>query len=139
MIMFTIPGECKPKGRPKFRSTGKYVQAYTPEATQNYENFVRICFEQSGCKKYSNNEALEAVIEIHKSISSSTSKKRKEQMINGVIRPITKPDVDNCAKSILDALNKIAYNDDSRIVELIVRKIYDNDDYTKVRIKEINE
>lgn len=60
-------------------------------------------------------------------------------MINGVIRPITKPDVDNCAKSILDALNKIAYNDDSRIVELIVRKVYDNDDYTKVRIKEINE
>ena len=36
-------------------------------------------------------------------------------------------DVDNCAKSICDALNGIAYGDDSQIEELVVRRHVDHD------------
>ena len=36
-------------------------------------------------------------------------------------------DLDNCAKSICDALNGIAYEDDSQIVELIIRRHVDRD------------
>ena len=42
-------------------------------------------------------------------IPQSKSKKQKEKMITGEIKPIVKPDVDNVAKSILDALNGIIY------------------------------
>ena len=35
---------------------------------------------------------------------------------------LVKPDVDNIAKAVLDALNGIAYDDDSQVVELTVKK-----------------
>jgi Holliday junction resolvase RusA-like endonuclease len=34
------------------------------------------------------------------------------------------PDLDNLAKSVLDALNKVAWNDDQQIVILTLRKLY---------------
>ena len=35
---------------------------------------------------------------------------------------LVKPDVDNIAKAVLDALNGVAYDDDSQVVELTVKK-----------------
>ena len=48
-------------------------------------------------------------------------------MLMGDIRPTKKPDTDNVAKSILDACNKIAYDDDSHVVELFVEKWYSDE------------
>ena len=45
-------------------------------------------------------------------------------MLTGNLRPTKKPDLDNVAKIILDSLNKIAYDDDSQIVDLHIRKYY---------------
>ena len=36
--------------------------------------------------------------------------------------PLKKPDSDNIAKIVLDSLNKIAFDDDSQVVELTVIK-----------------
>lgn len=57
----------------------------------------------------------------------------------GVIRPTKKPDMDNCIKIIADALNKIAYHDDTQIVDCQVRKFYSDDPRVEVRILEIKE
>ena len=45
-------------------------------------------------------------------------------MLDKVIRPTKKPDVDNITKSILDSLNGIAYKDDSQVTGLEVMKEY---------------
>jgi Holliday junction resolvase RusA-like endonuclease len=37
----------------------------------------------------------------------------------------TRPDADNCAKAVKDALRGVVYRDDSQIVELFVSKGYD--------------
>ena len=58
-------------------------------------------------------------------------------MITGEIKPVVKPDVDNVAKSILDALNGIIYLDDKQIIELDIEKIYAETSWTEVKIKEI--
>lgn len=50
---------------------------------------------------------------------------------------VKKPDSDNLAKAVTDALNSICYHDDSQIVELIVRKEYGHKDYTTVQIEPI--
>lgn len=42
-------------------------------------------------------------------------------MIDGKIYPLVKPDIDNCIKSIMDALNGVAYKDDKQVV--LVRSI----------------
>lgn len=70
-------------------------------------------------------------------IPQSKSKKQKEKMITGEIKPVVKPDVDNVAKSILDALNGIIYLDDKQIIKLNIEKIYAETSWTEVKIEEI--
>jgi Holliday junction resolvase RusA-like endonuclease len=41
-----------------------------------------------------------------------------------MVAPLTKPDVDNYAKLVLDALNGVTWRDDSQITDLLVRKRY---------------
>ena len=45
-------------------------------------------------------------------------------MLSGIIFPTKKPDLDNIAKIICDALNGFAYADDSRIVSMMINKEY---------------
>lgn len=51
--------------------------------------------------------------------------------------PTKKPDIDNIAKSILDALNKLAYRDDTQVVTLHMEKHYAEDPRVEVEIEEI--
>ena len=55
---------------------------------------------------------------------------------------MTKPDVDNNAKTILDVMNKIIYNDDSQVYKMTIEKVfipfnvdYDINEKTIVKIK----
>lgn len=59
-------------------------------------------------------------------------------MLNGEILPTKKPDSDNIIKIILDALNGIAYHDDSQICSIHFEKKYAEIPVTKITIKEIN-
>lgn len=64
----------------------------------------------------------------------SKSKKVKQKMLAGEMRP-QKLDCDNIAKVVLDALNKLAYNDDKQVVELIVEKYYADTPRVEVEIE----
>ena len=55
---------------------------------------------------------------------TSTSKKRKADMLENIIKHTVKPDCDNLVKAILDALNGVAWYDDAQIVDLQVKKEY---------------
>lgn len=54
----------------------------------------------------------------------------------GLIVPTVKPDTDNVAKIVLDALNGIAYHDDAQIVQLTVLKRYSTEPKVKVKLIE---
>lgn len=54
----------------------------------------------------------------------------------GLIRPTKKPDIDNITKAILDALNKVAYKDDSAIVRFSIEKYYSDSPRVEVTIGE---
>ena len=130
---FNIPGKIQAKQRPRFN--GKF--AYTPKETIAYENWVRSCY----LEKYNNEKILETPLEVHIrayfEIPKSTSKKKKEQMLENEINPTIKPDTDNIAKSILDSLNGIAYLDDKQVIKLIVEKWYAEIPSVSVEIKEV--
>lgn len=58
-------------------------------------------------------------------IPASASKKRKAAMQAGKIGHIVKPDVDNLAKQLLDAMSRLWFwEDDRQVVELVARKRY---------------
>ena len=58
-------------------------------------------------------------------------------MERGLIFPTKKPDTDNIAKAILDALNGLAYYDDAQVVNLEVQKRYSNEPRAEVFINDI--
>lgn len=80
---------------------------------------------------------LKTIIDVHMSIPKSYSKKMYERALNDEIRPTVKPDCDNIAKNINDALNGIVYPDDKQIVSLTVNKIYSDSEFVKVTIEEV--
>lgn len=138
MFNFTIPGEPKGKGRPRATTANGRVRTYTPEATANYENLVKVSFLQA-CGKaepYEKDVPLVAKITAFFSIPQSVSKKKQAAMEAGEIVPTKKPDTDNIAKIVLDALNGLAYYDDAQIVVLSLQKTYSTKPRVDVQIFE---
>jgi len=126
-MKFTIPGEPVGKGRPRVTKWG----AYTPEKTVLYENLVKTCYDG----KLHEGELIMSV-EAYYQIPKSTSKRTAELMRLETIRPTKKPDCDNVLKIIADALNGIAYKDDSQIVDARVQKFYSDNPRVEVVIEE---
>jgi Holliday junction resolvase RusA-like endonuclease len=137
MISFTVYGEPKGKGRPRFRRMGNFVQTYSSEVTINYENLVKMSFIENCQERYLDSQPLDVDIVIYQSIPSSTSKKKQKEMEEGNLRPTKKPDCDNIIKAILDGLNKVAYKDDTQIVKLSCEKFYSNEPRVEILIKEL--
>lgn len=123
MKSFTIFGKPMGKQRPKVTFTGKYARAYSPKETVSYENLVKLSYQDAeGSLDFE--QPIWMQIICYYPIPTSFSKKKKSAAIDGLIHPIVKPDVDNVAKIICDALNGIAYKDDNQIITLEIEKKY---------------
>lgn len=108
MIAFRVDGAPVPKARPRL---GRGGNVYTPRSTHNYEASVVQAFRDAypahtadvlaGC-------ALSVFIEF------VCAGKGPAHEIRG--------DVDNMTKAVLDALNRVAYPDDTQVVEVTALK-----------------
>lgn len=119
---FTIPGQAQPKGRPRFTRTGI---AYTPATTRRYEEVVRTFFRFTagpGFKPMAG--PLQIQIDELREPPAGWPKSRRSAALAGEVLPDVRPDTDNAAKAILDALNGIAWGDDAQICDLRARKRY---------------
>ena len=130
-IIFTVPGVPQGKGRPRVTRNG----AFTPKKTRDYEKKVRDCYIAQGGQMFPDDTPLFASITAIFPIPSSLSKKRRA-LFNGK-RHCKKPDADNVAKAILDALNGVAYRDDSAVSSLLVDKSYGDASRVTVSIKAV--
>ena len=132
---FEIEGKPVGKGRPRFKRMKNFVQTYTPEKTSEYEKLVRIRFQNAG--GIITEKPVRVEIAAFFAPPKSVRKKQRQEMLANLILPTKKPDCDNIAKIVLDALNQIAYKDDSQVVELSVRKQYASEAKVSVHIEEI--
>ena len=134
MIRFEILGQPIAKQRPRVTRSGR---AYTPSKTVNYESLVRYTYQS----QYGQTEPLEGLIEAHITaifpVPKSYSKKKTTALLAGSRNYDKKPDCDNLAKIVLDALNGIAYNDDSQITSLHIVKEYGIQPKVIIELKEI--
>ena len=136
-VSFTVPGKPFGKQRPRMSRRGKFVTTYTPKETVEYENLVKLSYYNSaGDTKLKG--AICADIKGVFPIPKSTSNKQKEKMISGEIKYTKKLDCDNMAKCVLDALNNIAYDDDSQVYKLNVTKEYGENPRVEIKLKEDN-
>ena len=69
-------------------------------------------------------------------ILKSTPKKEVSKMLSGEVSPTKKPDIDNITKIILDALNKMAFEDDNQITKINVEKFYGEEEKVYIKIEE---
>jgi len=128
LIELDIPGEPQGKQRAKARMFGKgqkrHVMTYTPEKTVSYETFIKELF----AIKYPDFEPVESALEMNLvlwlMIPTSASNKKKQLMEAGKLRPKKRPDNDNVLKAVMDALEGLAYKNDSQIVDTSTRKYY---------------
>ena len=137
-IKFTVPGIPKGKERPRVCRINGRSLTYTPKQTTQYEKLVRASYTAVSKIFFDKDTPLEISIIALFSIPKSVGKKLKNSMLTGDILPIKKPDSDNIVKIILDALNGVAYWDDSQVCRVYFEKIYAEKPETKVIIKEIS-
>ena len=103
-----------------------------------YEELVRLRFKaasQGFC--FADDAQLTIQITACYPVPKSKSKRAQAEMIAGTIRPTKKPDCDNIVKIICDALNELAYKDDSQIVTTQMAKYYAEVPRTVVKIMEV--
>ena len=67
-------------------------------------------------------------------VPQSYPKKKAALCTQNITRPTCKPDMDNIVKAVADALNGVAYKDDSGIVEAHVYKRYGPQAMLRVRL-----
>ena len=120
-VHITIPGTPVAKGRPRFTRVG---HPYTPEKTKQYEQTVRRCYETQSGVSFPGGAPVFAQILAYFPIPASYSKKKKAALEGSF--HLSRPDADNIAKSVLDALNGLAYPDDSAVQLQGVYKLYTN-------------
>lgn len=138
MPKFTVPGEPRGKGRPRF--SPRTGHAYTDSETRSYENKIIAYYRKAcGASRLSDTAFLSVDIVAYLPIPKSATKAQRAGMEAGTILPSRKPDVDNIEKAVLDALNGIAYKDDARVHRTSCTKYYGAEPRLEITIKEVTE
>ena len=137
-IKFTVPGPPKGKARARtVRTKTGQTFSYTPEGTVLYENLIKTSYFQECRSCFTDKEPLEVKIKAFYEVPKSTSKTKRQQMLSGYLLPTKKPDIDNIAKCVLDALNGVAFHDDTQVVKLYMEKQYSEQPRVEVEISKI--
>lgn len=139
-LQFEVPGPPIGQGRPRFSTVCGHVRAYDAEKSRNYKAYIALlatkAIEEQGWNVLNFPVMLE--IRAYFAVPKSKSKAYKEGALSGKIMPTKKPDADNLAKAVLDALNGVAYKDDSAIIALKVSKIFSDVPRLEVSVSYVN-
>lgn len=118
MISFSVPGEPIPFARAG--ANGK--RRFTPPKQASYMSIVRMFARRAmgprGGEPFDGPLAL--TIRATYLVPASWSAKKKSE----ARWKESKPDADNIAKLLKDAMNTVVYRDDAQIAELVVQKKY---------------
>ena len=141
MITFIVPGRPQGKERPRTvrnHATGR-VMTYTPKHTRDYETAIWAAYNAAG-GRHMGDVPVEMIVEAVYPIPKSVRKDVREKMLTGELLPTrVKPDTDNVLKCAADALNDVAYHDDTQIIKATITKRYGAEPMIRVTIKEYKE
>lgn len=127
---FTVYGDPRGKGRPRFSFRSGH--AYTDKATAEYEAKIRKMWRSENLYRIPF-QPTTIIINAFFRVPKSIPKKSREALFDTDY--LKKPDCDNIAKVVLDALNLLAYEDDRQINCLLVHKRYVKSDADEPRIE----
>lgn len=112
---FSVYGKVTGSARPRVTRYGTYI----PKAAREYRSLIRRAFTDQCGGRFAPIQTgpVEVRITVYRALPKSTPKRVDSEA------DTKKPDVDNIAKNVLDALNGLAWSDDSQITSLSVKKM----------------
>lgn len=119
LVRFTVPF-VRGKSRPRFTKTGR---VYPDKKDITHEKAIAQAFADAARAKYGDGafarKGVPVVVRIvcERKLPNSRPKRVTSE------HDLGKPDMDNVAKLVLDALNGVAYEDDTQVVRLVVAKL----------------
>lgn len=135
-IHFIVPGEPRGKGRPRFAKRGSHISTYTDAATVRFEAAIA----DAGAHAMGSMEPLHTPIslriEAFMGVPKSWGRKARQEAMEGLVVP-GKPDLDNIAKAVMDALNGVLYADDKQVCALRVAKGYSSEPRLEIYAHEV--
>lgn len=138
-IVLNIDGKPVAKGRGRIGKVNGHAMIFTPAATRQNENLIKLAAMEAMAGRDPIEGAVEVFVHVYLDYPKSASKKKLTDMVNGFIRPCTKPDIDNYVKSALDGINTIVVKDDNQVVALHAHKVYRSKPAMRIEIREISK
>ncbi len=123
-LNFTIPGDPKGKGRPRFTSVNGRSMIYTPKATREAEETVKQAYSRAYPGVSFGSAPVSIQVRAYMPMPKNASRTLKTEMLSGIVRHTHKPDADNILKLVCDALNGLAFDDDKQIIAVWCEKHY---------------
>jgi len=120
----------RPRSTVRWKGKGKEkkfsgIQVYDDPKTRDYKIMLRKIIETKLSSDFVPVKGqVEITIDIFKKMPVSTSRIRMYLGELGYIRPLPKPDNDNYAKSVMDAVKGILWKDDAQCVDTFISKWY---------------
>ena len=118
-VTFSVTADqIRGQGRPRFAIIGGKPRGYKADEDKAWEQTIRNAYLNSSSFKDMAGFADEVhiLIQVRRSLPKSAPKSLVSQP------DLMKPDLDNIAKSVLDALNRVAFKDDKQITRLTAEK-----------------
>lgn len=133
-MIVIVEGEIVGKQRPRVCKHG----TFTPKKTKDYEQLIRNSYMAQDGRFFEKGIPVQINIKAYKKPPKSTTKKNLKLIGLGLLPWTKKPDIDNICKSVLDALNGIAYADDGQITKIRASKEYTlQEERIEIEVKEV--
>jgi len=131
-----VPGDPVGKGRPRMTTRAGFAHAYSPPKTVDAEKRIQTAFKAvyRNYEPIAKGTPIRARIKAFYAEPASMSKTLRNAAEAGLLKPTKKPDLDNVVKLILDALNGLAYEDDSSICSIEAEKYYSTEPRIMIEI-----
>lgn len=124
MLPFVMEYQGKVKPKERVRGVGNHF--YTPAETREFEETIKKRGKE--IMKRSGLHITRSPIEAKFTVYEEMPKKLKPWQLRLVeaelFLPLTRKDLDNMEKAVLDALNKVYYVDDRQIIKVTKSKLY---------------
>jgi Holliday junction resolvase RusA-like endonuclease len=129
-VSFTVAGQPVPQPRPRVSTAGGFARAYVPGKHPVHAYREAIAAAARGAGLTTTGEVLNVVID---AVFERPKSHMNKAGVKSTAPRLPRPDVDNIAKAVLDALQDVI-GDDSLVGRLVVEKSYGQDARTTVRV-----
>lgn len=122
------------KGRARISTRSGRTLAYTPARTARYESTVALFGAQAMAGRPPTVEPVELSVRAFFPVPPSWPKARRAAALTGELAHVSRPDLDNVVKAVLDGLSGVCWPDDASVAAVVAEKTYAETPGVSVRV-----